>query len=94
MLISHSTLNQRIYRKILTINFNKSLHLLHHRPQFTSSFHDITKKSSSQVPTTPSSAIETPTSSVPPLPIEAGPSEKRRKTVGPSYDASWWHFYE
>jgi SRSO17 transposase len=26
--------------------------------------------------------------------MEAGPSEKKRKTVGPSYDAPWWRFYE
>jgi hypothetical protein len=26
--------------------------------------------------------------------MEAGPSEKKRKTVGPSYDAHWWRFYE
>jgi hypothetical protein len=26
--------------------------------------------------------------------MEAGPSEKKRKTTGPSYDAPWWHFYE
>jgi hypothetical protein len=26
--------------------------------------------------------------------MEAGPSEKKRKITGPSYDAPWWHFYE
>jgi hypothetical protein len=26
--------------------------------------------------------------------MEAGPSEKKRKIAGPSYDASWWRFYE
>jgi YD repeat-containing protein len=26
--------------------------------------------------------------------MEAGPSEKKRKTAGPSYDAPWWRFYE
>jgi hypothetical protein len=26
--------------------------------------------------------------------MEARPSEKKRKTAGPSYDALWWHFYE
>jgi hypothetical protein len=26
--------------------------------------------------------------------MEARPSEKKRKTAGPSYDALWWRFYE
>jgi hypothetical protein len=63
-------------------------------PQYASSSHEITEESPSQVPTAPSSAAETSTSSVPPSPIEAGPSEKKRKTTSPSYDAHWWHFYE
>jgi hypothetical protein len=66
MLTSYSTLNQRIYRKILTNNLNKPLHLLHRIcPQYTSSSHDIIEKSPSQVLTAPSSAAETPNSSVP-----------------------------
>jgi hypothetical protein len=65
-----------------------------HHPQYTSSSHKITEESTSQVPTALSSAAKTPTSSVPPSPIEAGPSEKKRKTAGPFYDAPWWHFYE
>jgi hypothetical protein len=61
-----------------------------HHPQYASNSHEITEKSSSQVPTAPSSVATTPTSSVPPSPMEAGPSEKKRKTVGPSYNAPWW----
>jgi hypothetical protein len=26
--------------------------------------------------------------------MKAGPLEKKRKIVGPSYDALWWYFYE
>jgi hypothetical protein len=26
--------------------------------------------------------------------MKAGPSEKKRKTADPSYDAPWWCFYE
>jgi hypothetical protein len=26
--------------------------------------------------------------------LGAGPSEKKRKIIGSSYDAPWWHFYE
>jgi hypothetical protein len=26
--------------------------------------------------------------------MKAGPSENKRKTADPSYDAHWWHFYE
>jgi hypothetical protein len=65
-----------------------------HHSQYASSSHEITEESPSQVPTAPSSAAETPTSSVPPSPMEARPSEKKRKTTGPSYDAPWWRFYE
>jgi hypothetical protein len=65
-----------------------------YHPQYASSSHEITEESPSQVPTAPSSVAETPTSSVPPSPIEARPLEKKRKTVGPSYDAPRWRFYE
>jgi hypothetical protein len=65
-----------------------------HHPQYASSSYEITEESSSQVPTASSSVVETPTSSVPPTSMEVRPSEKKRKTVGPSYDAPWWHFYE
>jgi hypothetical protein len=65
-----------------------------HHPQYASSSHEITEESPSQVPTTPSSAVETPTSSVPRSIMEARPSEKKMKTAGPSYDAPWWRFYE
>jgi hypothetical protein len=39
-----------------------------HHPQYASSSHEITEESPSQVPIAPSSAAETPTSSVPPSP--------------------------
>jgi hypothetical protein len=54
-----------------------------HHPQYTSSSHEITEESPSQVPTAPSSGAETPISSVPPSPMEVRPSEKKRKTVAP-----------
>jgi hypothetical protein len=60
-----------------------------HRPQYTSSSHDIIEESPSQVLNALSSAAETPTSSIPLLSMEAGPSEKKRKTADPSHDASW-----
>jgi hypothetical protein len=72
-----------------TLTFTTPLH-----PQYDSNFHDIIEKSPSQVPITPSSATETPTSSVLPSPMKVGPSEKKRKKADPSYDASWWRFYE
>jgi hypothetical protein len=65
-----------------------------HHLQYASSSHEIIEESPSQVPTAPSTAATTPTSSVPPSPMEAGASEKKRKTSGPSYDAPWWRFYE
>jgi hAT family C-terminal dimerisation region len=61
-----------------------------YHPQYTSSSHDITKESPSQVLTAPSSVTKTPISSVPPSSMETGPSEKKRKTADPSYNASWW----
>jgi hypothetical protein len=65
-----------------------------HHPQYASNSCEITEESSSQVSTAPSSATETPTSSVPPSPMEAGLSEKKRKIANPFYDAPWWRFYE
>jgi hypothetical protein len=35
----------------------------------------------------------TPDSSVPKSPIKSG-ADKRRKRVSPTYDASWWRYYE
>jgi hypothetical protein len=65
-----------------------------HHPQYASSSHEIIEEFPSQVPNVPSSAAETPTSSVPPSPMEARPSEKKRKITYHSYDAPWWRFYE
>jgi hypothetical protein len=92
---SHFTLNQIIFRKILTINLNKTLiFTTFNYPQYATNSHEITEESPSQVPTAPSFIAETITSSVPSSPMEARPSEKKRKTAGSSYDAPWWNFYE
>jgi hypothetical protein len=65
-----------------------------HHSQYVSTSHEIIEESPLQVLTAPFSAAETPTSSVPPSSMEARPSEKKRKTTSPSYDAPWRRFYE
>jgi hypothetical protein len=86
MITSHSTLKELTYYKILTIKY---------QPQFTQ--HEIIEEPPSHVPTLPSSVAETPTEtlnpSVPPLPLEAKSTGRRKMPLVPTYDAPWWYFF-
>jgi hypothetical protein len=66
------------------------------QPQSQQTFtqHEIIEELQSHVPTPPSSVVETPNPSVPPSPMEAEPTGKRKRPFIPTYDAPWWHFYE
>jgi hypothetical protein len=64
--------------------------IIPHHPQYALSSHDITEESSSQVLTAPFSAANSNLKCTPPSPMEAGPSEKKRKTTDPSYAFIFW----